>query len=83
MHFPCLIEVVNSATLFSGPGQVIKASDINPRLRGFGISFSSLVDLDGNGVRDFAVGNKLIGIFSLAEVTYIDLLKVRIYPATR
>lgn len=43
----------------SEPLQVILAANINSRLRGFGISFSSAkVDLDSNNLSDLAVGKK-------------------------
>jgi hypothetical protein len=44
----------------SEPLQVILAANINSRLRGFGISFSSAkVDLDSNNLSDLAVGKKM------------------------
>jgi hypothetical protein len=48
-----------SFDLISEPLQVILAANINSRLRGFGISFSSAkVDLDSNNLSDLAVGKK-------------------------
>ena len=38
------------------PSQILKASQINAKLRGFGISFSRSLDVDNNGYPDFAVG---------------------------
>ena len=38
------------------PSQILKASQINSNLRGFGISFSRSLDVDNNGYPDFAVG---------------------------
>ena len=38
------------------PSQILKASQINSNLRGFGISFSGSLDVDNNGYPDFAVG---------------------------
>ena len=41
----------------SGPYQIIKASSHYPRLKGFGVSFSSAeVDLDSNNLPDIAIG---------------------------
>ena len=41
---------------YSSPSQVIKASALNPSLKGFGISFSHPVDIDDNECSDIAVG---------------------------
>ena len=37
-------------------GQVIRALSVSTELRGFGISFSTGLDLDRNGLIDFAIG---------------------------
>ena len=37
-------------------GQVIRALSVSTELRGFGISFSTGLDLDRNGLTDFAIG---------------------------
>jgi hypothetical protein len=39
---------------------VIRALAIKNSLRGFGISFSKSLDLDGNGLRDLVVGKALL-----------------------
>ena len=42
--------------MFSEPLQVIKSTDLRVGAKGFGISFSSAVDVDDNNVADLAIG---------------------------
>ena len=41
---------------FLDASQIIRASELNQNIRGFGISFSRGLDIDGNAYNDFAVG---------------------------
>ena len=70
---------------YSVPSQILKAKDMRPEgLRGFGISFSRGLDVDGNGYPDFAVGahksNQAVLLRARPIVLYQVKIKLLLIP---
>ena len=50
------LPILSTSLSFLDASQIIRASELNQNIRGFGISFSRGLDIDGNAYNDFAVG---------------------------